>query len=179
MPVPEISEQLGHSAQPLVQAIQTALARVQVAPHRKLGEQITRCYMRMIFEFGMFHADPHPGNLMLLSGGRLGVLDFGMVGRIDDRLRESIEQILVAIAGGDHRSLVRLMKRVGSAPVSLDEAAFSIDVSEYIANYGRQEMTRFDMTAALNDLSSILHRHSIKLPHQSALLLKMLIVMVF
>ncbi len=143
--------------------------------HLELGEQITRCYMRMLFELGMFHADPHPGNLMLLGGGRLGILDFGMVGRIDDRLRDAIEQILIAIAAADHRSLVRLLKRMGNAPVSLDEAAFSIDVSEYIANYGRQELARFDMTSALNDLSSILHRHGIKLPHQSALLLKMLI----
>ncbi|XZE55685.1 ABC1 kinase family protein [Planctomycetaceae bacterium SH139] len=143
--------------------------------HLELGEQITRCYMRMLFELGMFHADPHPGNLMLLADGRLGILDFGMVGRIDDRLRDAIEQILIAIAAADHRSLVRLLKRMGNAPATLDEAAFSIDVSEYIANYGRQELARFDMTSALNDLSSILHRHGIKLPHQSALLLKMLI----
>lgn len=152
-----------------------AAAQALIDSNPQLAEQITRCYMRMIFELGLFHADPHPGNLMMLSGGRLGLLDFGMVGRIDDRLRESIEQILVAISNGDHRLLVRLMKRIGSAPSTLNEAAFSIDVSEYIANYGRQELDRFDMTSALNDLSEILHRHGIKLPHQSALLLKMLI----
>lgn len=142
---------------------------------KQLGETITRCYMRMIFECGAFHADPHPGNLMLMDGQRLGILDFGMVGRIDDRLRESIEQILVAIANADHHSLLRLMKRVGRTPPTLDDASFSIDVAEYIGTYGQQELDRFDVTAALNDLSAILHRHSIKLPHQSALLLKMLI----
>ena len=164
------AEQAGITANDPESTNQHALA------HRAdLGEQVTRCYMRMIFELGLFHADPHPGNFMLLSTGELGILDFGMVGRIDDRLRESVEQILIAIAHGDHRSLVRLMKRIGTAPRSIDDAAFSIDVSEYIATYGRQELDRFDMTAALNDLSEILHRHHIKLPHQSALLLKMLI----
>lgn len=142
---------------------------------RELGEMIARCYMRMIFDFGLFHADPHPGNFILLPGNRLAILDFGMVGRIDDRLRETIEEIMVAVTGGDQRSLTRLLKRVGSAPADIDDAVFSIDVSEYIGTYGRQGLHRFDMTAALNDLSMILHRHGIKLPHQSALMLKMLI----
>ncbi len=140
-----------------------------------IGQALASCYMRMIFEFGMFHADPHPGNLMILSAGRLGILDFGMVGRIDDRLRETIEEIMVATTSGDHRSLTRLVKRIGNAPAHLDDASFSSDVSEYIGTYGRQPLDRFDVTAALNDLSTILHRHGIKLPHQSAMLLKMMI----
>jgi ubiquinone biosynthesis protein len=142
---------------------------------QQLGISIANAYMKMIFEFGLFHADPHAGNLMLLGSGRLGILDFGMVGRIDDRLRESIEEMMVAISSGDQRSLTRLLKRVGSAPPSIDDAAFSIDVAEYIGTYGRQTMQDFDLTEALNDLSMILHRHGIKLPHQSALLLKMLV----
>lgn len=142
---------------------------------QELGNIIATSYMRMIFEFGLFHADPHAGNLMLLEGGRLGILDFGMVGRIDDRLRESIEEMLVAINNGDQRSLTRLVKRVGNAPAFIDDASFSIDVAEYIGTYSRQAMDNFDVSAALNDLSMILHRHGIKLPHQSALLLKMLI----
>lgn len=142
---------------------------------QSISNTIATCYMRMIFEFGLFHADPHAGNLMLLDDGSLGILDFGMVGRIDDRLRESIEEMLVAINNGDQRSLTRLVKRVGSAPAFIDDAAFSIDVAEYIGTYSRQSMDNFDVSAALNDLSMILHRHGIKLPHQSALLLKMLV----
>lgn len=142
---------------------------------QRVGETIARAYMRMIFEFGLFHADPHAGNLMLLPNGQLGILDFGMVGRIDDRLRETIEEIMVATTSGDHRSLTRLVKRIGNAPAHIDDALFSSDVSEYIGTYGRQPIDQFDVTSALNDLSAILHRHGIKLPHQSALLLKMLL----
>lgn len=142
---------------------------------RALGEVLARCYMRMIFDYGMFHADPHPGNFVLLPDGRLGILDFGMVGRIDDRLRETIEEMMVATTGGDQRSLTRLMKRVGNAPAEMDDAAFSSDVSEFIGTYGRQGLDKFDLSAAIDDLSAILHRHGIKLPHQSALMLKMLV----
>src|SRR5262245_3889038 len=54
-------------------------------------------YMQMIFTHGFFHADPHPGNIILLPGNVVGLLDFGMVGRIDERLREQIEGMLIAI----------------------------------------------------------------------------------
>src|SRR5690606_15024019 len=50
-------------------------------------------YMHMIFETGFYHADPHPGNIILLPGDVVGLIDFGMVGRIDDRLREDIEDL--------------------------------------------------------------------------------------
>lgn len=140
-----------------------------------LGESIAEAYLTMIFEEGFFHADPHLGNLVVLDDGRLGILDFGMIGRIDETLRETIEEILVAIAAGDQNRLTRLIKRVGNAPPKLNESALGVDVAEFVGTYSRQSLGQFDVTGALNDLSEILHRHRIKLPNQSALLLKMLI----
>lgn len=141
----------------------------------RMARRMTRCYMEMLFDHGVFHADPHAGNLLALSGERLGILDFGQVGRIDDRLRETIESMLFAIASGDENLLMRLIKRAGKAPATVDDAALAVDISEYLSVYGRQGLGRFDMTGALNDLSEILHRHRIKLPSQSALLLKTLL----
>ena len=140
-----------------------------------LCETIAKAYLTMIFDEGMFHADPHSGNLYLLDDGRLGILDFGMCGRIDDSLRENIEDILVAIHNGDQNRLTRLIRRMGDAPPTLDEPALAIDVADFVATYGRQSLADFDLTSALNELTDILHRHAIKLPNQSALLLKMLI----
>ncbi len=140
-----------------------------------IARTITETYMQMLFVHGLFHADPHPGNLMVTAEGNVGILDFGMIGRIDVRLREQIEEMLFAIASADTMRLTQLIRRAGTAPPTLDEAALSIDVSEYIATYGRQRLGKFDLTGALNDLSEVLHRHNIKLPSQSAMLMKMLI----
>ena len=129
----------------------------------------------MLFDEALFHADPHPGNLIVMGDGKLGILDFGMIGRIDETLRETIEEMLVAISSGDQHRLMRLIRRIGDAPPVLDDSALAIDVAEFIGTYGRQRLGEFDMTGALNDLSEMLHRHAIKLPNQSALLLKMLI----
>ncbi|PAY15691.1 ABC transporter [Rhodopirellula sp. SM50] len=140
-----------------------------------IGHAIADVYLAMIFEEGLFHADPHTDNLFLLEDGRLGILDFGMTGRIDERLRENIEDMLVAISGGDQNRLTRLIRRVGETPPTLDESALSIDVADFIGTYGQQSMDEFDLAGALTALTELLHKHSIKLPNQSALLLKMLI----
>lgn len=142
---------------------------------QKLGETIAEAYLTMLFDEALFHADPHPGNLIVMNDGTLGILDFGMIGRIDETLRETIEEMLVAISSGDQHRLVRLIRRVGDAPPALDDSALAIDVTEFIGTYGRQRLGEFDLTGALNELSEILHRHAIKLPNQSALLLKMLV----
>jgi ubiquinone biosynthesis protein len=147
------------------------------AAKQKLSETIARVYLQMIFDHGVFHADPHSGNLFVLQDGSLGILDFGMTGRIGETLRETIEEMLVAIAGGDQNRLTRLIRRVGNAPPTLDDTALATDVAEFVDTYGKQNLGAFDLTGALNELSDILHAHAIKLPNQSALLLKMLISM--
>jgi ubiquinone biosynthesis protein len=152
-----------------------AIQRLNADQRRAAARLITTVYMQMLFRHGLFHADPHPGNLMLLAGGGIGILDFGMVGRIDTRLREQIEEMLMAIGSGDSGRLTQLIRRAGNAPANLDEAALSVDVSEFIATYGHQDLGQFDLTGALNDLGGVLHRHAIKLPTQSALLMKMLV----
>ena len=147
----------------------------RVDTKRELCETIANTYLTMLFQHGLFHADPHTGNLFVLDNGRLGILDFGMTGRIDETLRETIEEMLVAIASGDQNRLTRLIRHVGNCPPTLDESALAIDVADFVGTFGRQNLGDFDLTGALNELTDILHRHAIKLPNQSALLLKTLI----
>lgn len=154
-------------------ASEVTLARTEIK--NRLCETIAEVYLAMIFEEAVFHADPHIGNLIVMANGQLGILDFGMVGRIDENLRETIEEMLVAISTGDQNRLARLIRRIGDAPPTLDESRLSIDVAEFVGMYGKQSLGDFDLTGALNELSEVLHRHAIKLPNQSALLLKMLI----
>ena len=83
-------------------------------------------YLEMIFNHGLYHADPHPGNLLLLESGVLGLLDFGMVVRIEEALREDIEDMLMAIVEQDAQRLVAVVMRVGAVPVGLDETSLSL-----------------------------------------------------
>jgi ubiquinone biosynthesis protein len=132
-------------------------------------------YMQMIFTHGFFHADPHPGNIVLLPGNVIGLLDFGMVGRIDERLREQIEDILMAIVQHDVPLLVRIIKQIGRAPPQLDEAGLANDVADFVGHYATQSLENFPVGAALSELIEIMRRYRISLPTSVAMLIKTLV----
>lgn len=134
-------------------------------------------YMKMIFSYGFYHADPHPGNFVLLPGGVIGLLDFGSVGRLDDRLREDIGDLLLAIVQNDVAMLVTVIKKIGKTPPQLDEQAMSSDVADFVGHYSSQPLERFDLSGALNDMVDIIHRYRISLPPQVGLLIKVLVTL--
>jgi ubiquinone biosynthesis protein len=134
-------------------------------------------YLEMIFEHGFFHADPHPGNIVLLPGNVIGLLDFGMVGRIDERLREDIEEMLMCIVNRDVAMLTAIIKRVGRVPPGLDEGALAVDLADYVGQYSTQSLDDFDLSGALEDMVNIVRRHKITLPAQVAMLIKVLVTL--
>lgn len=132
-------------------------------------------YLKMIFHHGFFHADPHPGNIIIQSDGTIGLLDFGMVGRISEQLREDIEAMLVAIVNQDVSMLSTLIKRIGRCPNNLNESAFSNEVADFVGQYSTQILAQFDMSGALNDFMSLVRRFEITLPGEVSLLIKVLV----
>ncbi len=142
-----------------------------------LAKKIAELYVEMIFVKGLYHADPHPGNILVEPDGTVGLLDFGMVGRIDELLRENIEEMLWALSLKDSALLTSIIKRVGKVPAGVDESILSNDVTDLIATYGNQPIDRIDLASALNDATDILHRHRIVLPSQLGMLIKTLVTL--
>src|SRR6185295_4542235 len=134
-------------------------------------------YLQMIFIHGFFHADPHPGNILVLPGDVIGLIDFGMVGRIEERLREDIEEMLLAMVQHDVPMLTRIIKRIGQTPPNLDESALSNDVADFVGNYSTQSLEQFDLSGALLDMTEIIRRYRIMLSPQVAMLIKVLVTL--
>ncbi len=134
-------------------------------------------YLEMIFGKNFYHADPHPGNALVMPGDVVALLDFGMVGRIDERLQEDIEEILLAIATQDAEHLTGIIIRVGSVPTGLDRAALSLDVADFISLYASQSLDDFDLSGALNDMTEMIRRYQISLPARVAMLIKVLVTL--
>jgi ubiquinone biosynthesis protein len=141
----------------------------------ELARRGANLYMQMIFTHGFFHADPHPGNIIVLPGNVIGLIDFGMIGRIDDRLREQIEDMLMAIVQHDVPLLVRIVKQIGKPPPQLDEAGLANDVADYVGIYATQSLEHFPVGAALSDMTEIMRRYGIMLPTSVAMLIKTLV----
>jgi ubiquinone biosynthesis protein len=144
-------------------------------------EEISRrganLYMKMVFDHGFYHADPHPGNILLMDGNVIALLDHGMVGRIDERLHEDIEELLLAVAGQDPEHLTSIIVRLGQTPSDLDRASLSVDVADLVAHYGSQSMDQLDVSGALSEMVEIIRRYRIMLPARIAMLIKTLITL--
>lgn len=143
----------------------------------EIARRLAEAYLRMIFQEGFFHADPHPGNILVLRGDVVGLLDFGMVGRISERMREDIEEMLLAIISKDVPILSSLIRRLGSIPPDLNEGAFANDLAEFVGTYATTSLERFNLSNALADMMSMIRRHQITLPSEVAMLLKVLITL--
>jgi ubiquinone biosynthesis protein len=134
-------------------------------------------YLEMIFHHGFYHGDPHPGNLMVLAGGQIGLMDFGMVARLDESLREDIEDMLSAIVSQDAQQLTNLVTRMGAVPPGLDEASLGVDLTEFVVHYANQPADTFDLGGALTEMIEIIQRYRIALPSAMAMLIKVLVML--
>ncbi len=132
-------------------------------------------YLQMIFRDAFYHADPHPGNLMLLPEGVVGVLDCGMVGRLDEALAEGIEEMLMAVVSHNSTDLGEIILRLGSAPPETAREQLRADLTDFVADYVGQSVQDMDLSAALNSLLGIIQRYNIALPPPLSLLLRTLV----
>lgn len=160
-----------------VPAADPAALRATGVPLADFARAGANVWLEMIFRDGRYHADPHPGNLLLLPGGIVGVLDCGMVGRIDEGLRQDIEDLLFAAAERDVREVADIVLRIGAAPGDTDRTALQGDLAELLDDYLDQSLRDLDVGRALGDLLDVVRRYHIVLPSQLSLLLRTLIVL--
>lgn len=134
-------------------------------------------YLEMVFRDAFYHADPHPGNLMLLRDGVVGVLDCGMVGRIDDELREDVESLLFGIVERDAVQVTDVVLRLGAAPPDCPRDRLRAELDEFLDDYIAHSLHDINVGAALTSLIEIIRRYHIVLPPPLAMLLKTIIVL--
>jgi ubiquinone biosynthesis protein len=121
-------------------------------------------WIEMIFRDSFFHADPHPGNLLVLSGGRVGVLDCGMVGYIDDQTQEDLEDLVLAFAIKDVDQISDTILRICDAPKNFQRRPFTRDVSMFMADYLDQSIKDMDVSAMMRAVNDIAFRHHLMVP---------------
>lgn len=142
-----------------------------------LARQGAAVFVQMIFRDEFYHADPHPGNILALTKGRVGIIDAGMVGRIDEELRERIIEMLLAAADRDAPRLAEIIAEVCKAPASLDRGGLSTELLEVFKQYGGQAVGRMEIGGALNAVISLIHDYELVMPSRLSMLIKCLVVL--
>lgn len=134
-------------------------------------------FLEMIFRDGLYHADPHPGNIFALKNSAIGLLDFGMVGRIDDRLREQFEDLLLALADRNTAEVCDSIRELGSVPRELNPETLATEIDDFLAEYAALSINELDLGSALDRMMEIIRNFQIVLPSRVSLLIKVLVML--
>ena len=134
-------------------------------------------YLEMMFRDGFYHADPHAGNFILLPGGVVGVLDFGMVGRMDEQLRDHIDTLLLAVSRGDSELLTEWTLNLGRRLTDTDRAGLQSEVSDFATELVGQSIGEMDISGAIERMTGIIRRYGLVMPPSVSLLLKTVVML--
>ena len=128
----------------------------------RLARDLLDSLLRQIVVDGVFHADPHPGNILLLVDGRLGLIDFGSVGRLDSELRAALQRLLLALDQRDPVALTDALLEVTARPDDLDEQALERSVGALLARH--LAAGRVPDATMFADLFRLVTRHELAVP---------------
>ncbi|MCA4822539.1 MAG: phosphotransferase [Serratia rubidaea] len=136
-----------------------------------LAQRGAQAFMRMVLEHRLYHADPHPGNVMALDGDRVGFIDFGMVGQLSATRRNQLLRVLQAIAERQSEGIVNTLL-AWSDSNNPDVQDLELAAQNYLDKQGFGTLT---LGKALTDLLAMSREHQLALPPDLALLFKALI----
>ncbi|WP_159883207.1 ABC1 kinase family protein [Paenibacillus puerhi] len=142
-----------------------------------IAERLASAIFHQILVEGFFHGDPHPGNVLVLPDGSLGLIDFGMVGRLSPEMKKHFAALVIALRNQSSKGVLRAITKMGIVPEDVEEAALRADVDELRDKYYKVPFSQIRMGEAVNDLFSVAFRHRIRMPAEMTMLGKTLLTM--
>lgn len=131
--------------------------------------------IKQIFQFGFFHADPHPGNLRVLPEGVVAPLDYGMFGQLDLRTRERIADLLIALMAQDVDGVLKALDDLDIRGEDVDSSELRRDVGELVQTYCDLSLESIDLSVLLGELVALVRRHRLLIPPDLVLLIRSLV----
>jgi len=140
----------------------------------EIAHLLVDAYLLQIFEYGLFHADPHPGNILVLEGGRLALLDFGIVGRISKEMREVNAAIFLALVRRDYGRLADEILKVGLVTEESETRSFREDLTDFIEPYYGRNLAHIEVGRIVSESIQLANKYRVHLPLDLVLLGKTL-----
>jgi len=136
-----------------------------------------RIIIKEVLIDGFFHADPHPGNFFVMDGGVIGAMDFGMVGHLDQRLRDELVRLYIVSVGLDSEGIVEQLIRMGATELRVDRAGLQRDLERLLIKYHGLPLKEIRAREVVEEVTPIAFRHHLRLPSELWLLGKTLAMM--
>ncbi|HEY4883651.1 MAG TPA: AarF/ABC1/UbiB kinase family protein [Myxococcales bacterium] len=139
---------------------------------KQLARNVLEASFRQLFADAMFHGDPHPGNVMVMDGNRIGLLDFGLVGRMSKQVQETIVLLVLAISLRDPDTVARLLYKVGVPDQRINLQKFRHEIHDILDRYLGLKLSEVDSGVLMSELVDLAMKYRIKIPKEYAVLSK-------
>ncbi|HUQ85909.1 MAG TPA: AarF/ABC1/UbiB kinase family protein [Vicinamibacterales bacterium] len=140
-----------------------------------LADTLVRAYLKQIVIDGVFHADPHPGNVFVTEDGLLALIDLGMVGRLSPQMQDRLLKMLLAISEGRGEEAADVAVTLGEKLPEFNEAGFRRAISALVGRIGHQSIAEFQIGRVFLELSSLINDNAMRAPAELTMLGKTLL----
>lgn len=141
-----------------------------------IAEKLIFSFMNQIFDYGFYHGDPHPGNL-LIKDQQIYFIDFGIVGEVSDSMRELLTEITKAALTENISKLMTLVLQVARTEHRVDQVEFYDDLSYYFKHYSTRSLGSIKIEVVFDQFMEVMHKHKLALPHELITLVRALIIL--
>ncbi len=135
---------------------------------KELARICERIYFKMVFEDGFFHADPHPGNIFAMQDGRIGIVDYGIVGWLNPEIMEGIASVLIALVNKDFNSLIEQYISLGMVTDEVDidrfKKEFMKDIADFLLPLYDLTLSEIEFAKYLDIITHLAIKHKLKIP---------------
>jgi ubiquinone biosynthesis protein len=140
------------------------------ATRKRLACSLFDLYMKQFFEIGHFHADPHPGNILVDEALRINIIDFGLTGRLSDDLQGHLGTAILALRGNDIDLLTAVLEHLGIITEQTDLVDVRSDIANIIDTYMGMPIGRIDVAQTFSQMTAIAQRNALLLPRDFVLM---------
>ena len=138
----------------------------------RIAENLERAYLQMIMDDGVFHADPHPGNLAVTDDGRIVFYDFGMSGRVDPFVQEKIIEFYVAVANQDIDAILDALIEIGTLSPDADRGVMAEVMEIAIQDARGEDVEQYRVNQIVGQIEDSIYVFPFRLPKNLALVLR-------
>lgn len=142
---------------------------------KKIAEKLATSYIKQIFEYGFFHADLHPGNILVMASGDICLLDFGLMGSIMPKDIDMFGKLFTAVKDKDVKGIIRAFQQMSGEFVVKDMRKLEYAINEFVHNYSVTSVHANEMSHVLLELRDIIIEHGLSFPSHFFLLARSMV----